>query len=182
MNKIDFRFSKKQALLFSALVALTGFGGWSVAYQSSQPSKAAVDSSKRVTEQVVQEPTSSIAPVENNSAAAEQTPVSVTAEAPVTPEPTIYEKYDVSESAMLPFINAYPDYFAVNNDAFIRDVSSIVKKYPNNGAQRLEAHRRISGFMIPSDSPNHRQAEKNSFMQLIINEVPTSSEYWFTAL
>ena len=182
MKKIDFKFSKRQALLFAALIALTGFGVWSSGILSSSESQASVDSLKRVTEQVVQEPTSSVASVENNSAAAEQTPVSVTAEAPVTPEPTIYEKYDVSESAMLPFINAYPDYFAVNNDAFIRDVSSIVKKYPNNGAQRLEEHRRISGFMIPSDSPNYRQAEKNSFMQLIINEVPTSSEYWFTAL
>lgn len=182
MKKIDLKFSKRQAVLFVALIALTGFGAWSANTLSSSESQASVDSLKRVTEQVVQEPTSSIASVENNSAAADQTPVSVTAEAPVTPEPTVYEKYDVSESAMLPFINAYPDYFAVNNDVFIRDVSSIVKKYPNNGAQRLEEHRRISGFMIPSDRPNYRQAEKNSFMQLIINEVPTSSEYWFTAL
>ena len=55
MKKIDFKFSKRQAILFAALIALTGFGAWSANTLSSSESQASVDSLKRVTEHVSSE-------------------------------------------------------------------------------------------------------------------------------
>ena len=52
MKKIDFKFSKRQALLFAALIALTGLGVWSSGILSSEASKAPVDSSEHVTEPI----------------------------------------------------------------------------------------------------------------------------------
>ena len=52
MKKIDFKFSKRQALLFGFLIALTGLGAWASGVLSSEAPKASVDSSKHVTEPI----------------------------------------------------------------------------------------------------------------------------------
>jgi len=52
MKKIDFKFSKRQAILFAALIALTGFGAWSANTLSSSEPQASVDSLEHVTEPI----------------------------------------------------------------------------------------------------------------------------------
>lgn len=52
MKITNFKFNKRQALLFGSLIALTGFGIWSSGILSSEASKASVDSSEHVTEPI----------------------------------------------------------------------------------------------------------------------------------
>ena len=58
MKITNFKFNKRQAILFAALIALTGFGAWSANTLSSSESQASVDSLKRVTEHVSDVPSS----------------------------------------------------------------------------------------------------------------------------
>ena len=179
MKKIDFKFSKRQALLFAALIALTGFGAWSSGILSSSEPQASVDSLKRVTEHVSDVP-SSVEPEITDNTVVNVAPT--TQEVAPEPKPTdapaltVYEKYGVSESIVQKFESYYPTYAGHNKDLFVSDVSKVVSAVGEDNAIRvIETHANQTGVN------GTNTAEKNSFMRLHLT-YGISFEPWSTVL
>lgn len=179
MKKIDFKFSKRQAILFVALIALTSFGVWSANTLSSSAPQPSVDSLKRVTEHVSDVPPSVEPEIIDNTVVnvapttQEVVPEPEPAEAPA---PTVYEKYGVSESIVQKFESYYPTYASHNKDLFVSDVSKVVSAVGEDNAIRvIETHANKTGVNGTTI------AEKNSFMRLHLT-YGISFEPWSTVL
>lgn len=177
MKKIDFKFSKRQAILFAALIALTGFGAWSANTLSSSEPQAPVDSLKRVTEHVSDVP-SSVEPeiADNTVVNVAPTTQEVAPEPKPAEAPTVYEKYGVSESIVQKFESYYPTYASHNKDLFVSDVSKVVSAVgEDNVIRTIETHANKTGVNGTTT------AEKNSFMRLHLT-YGISFEPWSTVL
>lgn len=179
MKITNFKFNKRQALLFGSLIALTGFGIWSSGILSSEASKASVDSLKHVTEHVSDVPSSVEPEIADNTVVnvapttQEVAPEPKPAEAPA---PTVYEKYGVSESIVQKFESYYPTYASQNKDLFVSDVSKVVSAVGEDNAVRvIETHANQTGVNGTTT------AEKNSFMRLHLT-YGISFEPWSTVL
>ena len=179
MKKIDLKFSKRQAALFVALIALTGFGAWSANTLSSSAQQASVDSLKRVTEHVSDVPSSVEPEVADNTVVnVAPTTQEVAPEPKPTeaPTPTVYEKYGVSESIVQKFESYYPTYASQNKDLFVSDVSKVVSAVGEDNAMRvIETHANQTGVNGTTT------AEKNSFIRLHLT-YGISFEPWSTVL
>lgn len=186
MKKIDFKFSKRQAILTTAFIAVLSVGVVSVGALSSNEPKASVDSLEHVTEHVSAQPTPEPTEIAQNTAPEVQTttqPAVVTTEvqAPQVVEQTVYEKYGVDETTVKMFEQNYPDYANYNHDLFISNIATILKANSGDPSVFLEHHVSISG--IRGMYGSNKAAEKNSFIQLIIsNNYGLSFEPWSTVL
>lgn len=173
MKKINFKFSKRQAVLITAFIALLGVSIWSVGTLSAFSSKSPQNALGHVTEPIPIATTDTIS--KDAPAVTSKVAVSDPQPAPVVPAPvSLYEKYGVSETTVQAFANYYPDYAAYNNELFIQYVATINPKI-------LDTHVKATG-LLSVDQANYKSAEKDSFMRLLIANSNLSITPWITAL
>ena len=167
MKKIDFKFSKRQALLFAALIALTGFGVWSSGILSSSESQASVDSLKRVTERV-SEASDSVdkqipTKITESSVSAMQEPK----ENPTQPVVNETPSEPTVNPIVVKFSQCYPTYASVNNELFVSNIETIISTVGEDKIERfLDNHTRTTGLVCGESS---KDREKNSFFRLVVN-------------
>jgi outer membrane biosynthesis protein TonB len=132
------------------------------------------------TKEIADTPTATPEPVKQSDAATQQPST------PVTPEKSVYEKYGVDQSIAQKFEAYYPDYASYNKDLFVSNVATIVNVVgENNAARFIDTHARNTG-LVGRGADGYAQAEKNSFLRLIIGaggySFNLSWEPWSTVL
>lgn len=182
MKKIDFKFTRRQAILFLALLVVIAVNIWASGILSTSHSKQPTGSLKSVTERVsVAEPAKVEKPVQKTVEPQPTITESSPAETKKTEEPapvSIYDKYGITQEAVQPFITYYPDYFAYNNDMFVQYVASVFEKTPGFN---IEQHARATGLKNVTQEA-YKRFEKNSFISMIVTSSSLSCDVWLTVL
>ncbi len=167
MKITNFKFNKRQALLFGSLIALTGFGIWSSGILSSEASKAPVDSSEHVTERVSEASDSVDKQIPTKITESSVSAVQEPKENPTQPV--------VNETPLEPTVNpivskfsqCYPTYYSANRDLFVSNIETIISTVGEDKIERfLDNHTRTTGLVCGESS---KDREKNSFFRLVVN-------------
>ena len=180
MKKIDFKFSKRQVILFTALIALAAFGWWLSGVLSSEAPKASVDSSKHVTEHVSEQPSTSKDKIATDSVKTLRETsdnVQVEQKTAETSEPEQAETTPVQgDDALSRLMQCYPTYQSANPTLFDDNMSKIISTVGENKIDVfIESHTRSTGLRCGSSPTN---IEKSSFLRLIVNSAYNFDLSW----
>lgn len=193
MKKITRKSNRRRLLLFVVPIAILAVGiTTGTAFLFSKQKQPVYNServaTKQTTDTTEEQPTKEIAdttiatpePVKQPDTATQQP------SAPATPEKSVYEKYGVDQSIAQKLEAYYPDYASYNKDLFVSNVATIVNVVGENNAVRfIDTHARNTG-LVGRSADGYAQAEKNSFLRLIIGaggySFNLSWEPWSTVL